>query len=58
MIARGSQMAYFLNDEPLEMVYDDKVKSGAFGFWMESDTSTPLEVRYDNLKVWDIAHLH
>jgi len=57
IVARGSQMAYFLNDQPLELVYDDVVKSGAFGFWLESDTSTPLEIRYDNLKVWEIASL-
>jgi hypothetical protein len=57
MVARGSQMAFFLNNEPLELVNDNMAKSGAFGFWIESDNSTPLEIRYDNLKVWNTASL-
>jgi tetratricopeptide (TPR) repeat protein len=54
-IARGDQMAFFLNDKPLTIITVDTVSSGAFGFWMASDTSTPLEVRFDNFKVWIIA---
>jgi hypothetical protein len=57
MVARGSQMAFFLNDEPLQLINDDTVNSGAFGFWIESKTSTPLEVHFDNLKVWNITNL-
>lgn len=57
IIAKGPEMAFYLNGEPLQLVSDETVSGGTIIFSMSSDTATPLEVRFDNLKVWDITGL-
>lgn len=55
IIAQGSTMAFLLNDIPLEIITDDAVDSGAIVLWMRTDSSSLMEVRFDNLKIWDIT---
>jgi hypothetical protein len=54
-ILKGNQMALYLNGQPVGLGSDDTWSSGTIGLAAISKTDTPLEVRFDNLKVWDIS---
>jgi protocatechuate 3,4-dioxygenase beta subunit len=57
IVAQGSQMAIYVNGEPLWYGRDESAQGGqlalAFGACSEADTT--FHVRFDNLKVWDLS---
>jgi hypothetical protein len=57
IIAKGSQMAVYANREPLWLVEDDAAERGQIVLGGCSHSDTPLHIRYDNLKIWDISDL-
>jgi len=57
IIAKGPQVAFRVNSEPLALVWDDSLSQGKIGLTICNHGDTPLEVRFDNFKVWDISGL-
>ncbi|UCC86696.1 MAG: protein kinase [Anaerolineales bacterium] len=56
-ILKGNQMALYVNGQPVGLGSDDLYSSGSIGLAAGTETDTPLEVRFDNLRVWDISGL-
>lgn len=57
-ILKGNQLAFYVNDRPVGLVTDDTFSRGAIGLAAGTDSDdTPLEVHFDNLKVWDISNI-
>jgi hypothetical protein len=56
VIARGSQIAIYVNGKPAWFVYDESSSRGemSLGVGNEADGTT-LRVRFDNFRVWDIS---
>jgi tetratricopeptide (TPR) repeat protein len=61
IIARGTRTAIYLNGEPLILVNDINWENGAialsFGACNIQEADSPLQVRFDNLKIWDVSAL-
>jgi len=57
IIAKGPQVAFYVNGEPVGLVYDESFSKGTIGFLVCTHTDSPLRVHFDNLKVWDISGL-
>lgn len=57
VMAKGHQIALYVNGEPGGLGYDDSLSRGTIGLTAGTDSGTPLEVHFDNLKVWDISDL-
>jgi hypothetical protein len=57
IIAKGSHMAVYANREPLWLVEDNAAERGQIVLGGCSHSDTPLHIRYDNLKIWDISDL-
>jgi hypothetical protein len=60
IIALGNRVAVYANEKPLVLVKDETWQAGTarLNFGVCSDnTDAPLQVRFDNLKVWDITGL-
>jgi WD40 repeat protein len=56
VIAQGPQLAFYMNGEPLWYVYDESVSEGGLQLMAENlEPDTLLQVRYEDLKVWDIS---
>jgi hypothetical protein len=57
IIAKGPQVALYLNDQPVLMAYDEFLDHGGviLGIW--NGSSTPMQVNFDNFKVWNISNL-
>lgn len=56
-ILKGNQLAFYINGQPAGLVTDDTFSKGTIGLAAGTSSDTPLEVHYDNLKVWDISDL-
>jgi hypothetical protein len=61
LIAQKSKMAVYANDQPLVLINDTTWQAGniflQFGACNNSESDTPLQVRFDDLKVWNITDL-
>jgi predicted Ser/Thr protein kinase len=57
IIARGPQMAVYVNGEPLWLVADTAASRGQIVLGGCSHSDIPLHIRYDNLRIWDISDL-
>jgi hypothetical protein len=58
IIAQGPQIAFYVNGEPVWLIYDESVSRGRFQLLLENaETDAPLRVHFDNLNVWDISDL-
>jgi formylglycine-generating enzyme required for sulfatase activity/tetratricopeptide (TPR) repeat protein len=61
IIAQGTRMAAYINEEPLFLVNDatwqDAMRELSFGACNDAGKDSPLQVRFDNLKVWDVTDL-
>ncbi len=57
IVAKSNQMAFFLDEQPVQLIQAETVPPGGVVFSISSDTASPLEVRFDNLKVWNIASM-
>jgi hypothetical protein len=59
VIARGTKMAVYANSVPLVLANDPDWQPGKialnFGACNSASQGAPLEVHFDNLKVWDLA---
>jgi hypothetical protein len=56
VIAQGPHIAFYMNGEPLWYVYDESVSEGGVQLMAENlEPDTLLQVRYEDLKVWDIS---
>lgn len=57
IIAKGPQIALYLNDHPVLMAYEEFLDHGdvILGIW--NGSSTPMQVNFDNFKVWNISNL-
>jgi len=57
-IFKGNQLAFYANGRPVGLVTDDTYSRGAIGLAAgTARDDIPLEVHFDNLKVWDISDL-
>ena len=57
IVAKGPQIAVVVNGEPLFLIRDERLSRGSITLPVCTSGDTPLEVRFDNLKVWDISGL-
>jgi TolB protein len=57
IVAKGPQIAVVVNGEPLFLVRDERLSRGSITLPVCTSGDTPLEVRFDNFKVWDISDL-
>lgn len=61
IIIQGKGIAAYINEEPLFLVKNVALQNDmqeiAFGACNDESEDSPLEVRFDNLKVWDITNL-
>jgi len=57
IIAQGPRIAVYVNGEPLWFVYDESSSRGMIIPGVGNSADTPLQVHFDNLKVWDISDL-
>jgi len=57
IIAQGPRIAVYVNGEPLWFGYDESSSRGEIILGVCNIADTPLRVRFDNLKVWDITDL-
>ena len=57
IIAQGSQIALYLNDQLILLAREEFVDQGEviLGIW--NGASTPMQVNFDNFKVWDTSDL-
>jgi hypothetical protein len=61
IVAVGLQVALYVSGEPALFAtdpnFDERYKSGPFELVVCNFADTPLEVRWDNLRIWDISDL-
>jgi hypothetical protein len=61
ILAVGPRIAVYVNGElalfATDPDYDERYKSGPFDLVVCNQSDTPLEARWDNLKIWDISDL-
>jgi hypothetical protein len=61
IVAAGPQIALYVNGEPALFTtdpdFDERYASGEFSLVICNFADTSLEVRWDNLKIWDISDL-
>ncbi len=59
LIAQGSRMAVYANGLPLVLVDDQNWQAGELIllFGACTDSEAPIQVRFDDLKVWDLSKL-
>ncbi len=58
IIARGPQIAVYVNGEPLGLFYDESSSKGTIHLGIGNQVeNTTLRVHFDNLKIWDISDL-
>jgi hypothetical protein len=58
IIAQGPQLAFYMNGEPVWLIYDESASSGRFQLTLQNaETDALLRAHFDNLKVWDISDL-
>jgi photosystem II stability/assembly factor-like uncharacterized protein len=57
IIAQGSDIAIYVNDELLWFVQDDSVSHGSIVLGGCKNDPEPLQVSYDNLNIWEISDL-
>jgi len=57
IIAKGPQIAFYLNGEPVGLVYDETFSKGTIVLLVCTHTDSPLRAHFDNMKVWDISGL-
>jgi len=58
IIAKGPQIALYVNGEPLCLVYDETLSTGRIELRACcGHDDTPLRVHFDNFKIWDISDL-
>ena len=57
IIAKGSRIALYLDDQPVLMAEEEFLEQGGviLGIWNGSDV--PMQVNFDNFKVWNISNL-
>lgn len=58
VVAAGSRLAFYVNGERIWMVDDEAAPGGRIALGIENQSrDTILQVRFDNLQVWDITDL-
>ncbi len=58
IIAKGSRIAISANGEPIALVIDPQpLQGGGVSLVVCNHSSTQVEARFDNLKIWDISDL-
>jgi hypothetical protein len=61
IVAVGPQIALYLNGEPAMFAndpgFDERYERGWFRLGTCNEDDTPVEVRWDNIRVWDISGL-
>jgi hypothetical protein len=57
VVLKGSWIALYVNGRPVGLGYDELWSRGTVGLAAGTGGDTPLEVHFDNLKIWDISGL-
>jgi hypothetical protein len=57
IVAKGPQIAVVVNGEPLALIRDERLSRGSITLPVCNSGDTPLEVRFDNIEIWDISDL-
>ncbi len=59
IVARGAYVAALVNGEPIDMIEDHSSGKGdiSLGSCVSGDSSQPLQVAYDNFKLWDLTRV-
>ncbi len=57
IIAQGPQIALYLNGQPVLMARQELSDQGPVVLGIVNGASTPMQVNFDNFKVWDISDL-
>jgi photosystem II stability/assembly factor-like uncharacterized protein/tetratricopeptide (TPR) repeat protein len=61
IVAQGSKMAFYVGGQPLVLLEDsvflEKTVNLFFGACSDASTETPFEVKFDDLKIWEISGL-
>ena len=57
VVLKGPWIAVYLNGSPVGLGYDETFRQGRIGLAADSQSGTPIEVHFDNLKIWDISGL-
>ena len=57
VVLKGPRMALYVNGSPIGLGYDELWSRGTLGLVAGTGSDTPLEVHFDNLKIWDISGL-
>jgi hypothetical protein len=57
VVLKGPWIAVYFNGSPAGIGYDETYRQGKVGMGAGSESGTPIEVHFDNLKIWDISGL-
>jgi len=57
IIARGSQFAVFVNDQPIDYFVDDSIPDGQNKLGAGGPGGGRADVKFDNVKFWNLENV-